>query len=279
MGRFGLVTYRCGVCRDCRLHRAREWAIRCYHEGQLHQDSCFVDLTFADEPPTVCKRDLQLFFKRLRKSLPGIKIRYFAVGEYGEKFSRPHYHVVIFGWRPHDLYPHKRSAKGTLLYRSPHLEKVWTAGHVTVSDLSAEAAGYAARYSMKKIIGDRAEEHYGGREPEFNVSSQGLGKGWIEKHWRDVFRDDFVVFKGKQCPVPRYYFKWLEKNHPAVAAEVQERRKEYYNDAVYETGKRLHQSAEARDVRTRTLERNFEKDGPKRNNRIQGPVPNRPLDR
>jgi hypothetical protein len=43
------------------------------------------------------KRDLQLFFKRLRKAYPDVKLRYFACGKYGEQFARPHYHVILFG--------------------------------------------------------------------------------------------------------------------------------------------------------------------------------------
>jgi hypothetical protein len=259
LGRFGLLTFRCGVCRDCRLFRAREWAIRCYHEGQLHEDSCFVDLTFAEEPHSISKADLQLFFKRLRKSLPGKEIRYFAVGEYGEKFSRPHYHVCLFGWSPSDRYFWNKSPNGTILYRSPHLEKVWTAGHVTVSDISAEAAGYAARYTLKKITGDKKEQHYGERTPEFNLSSLGLGKGWIEKYYLDVARDAFVVFKGKECPVPDYYARWIKTHQPALYTKMEAKRKERYDQIPYESGKRLHDSARARDTRTRTLVRDFEK--------------------
>ncbi|AXL15423.1 replication initiator protein [Microviridae sp.] len=267
------------MCRDCRLFRAREWAIRCYHEGQLHQESCFIDLTFAVEPPSVSKRDLQLFFKRLRKSLPGTKIRYFAVGEYGEKFSRPHYHVCIFGWSPKDRYFWDKSPKGTILYRSPHLETVWTAGHVTVSDITAEAAGYAARYTLKKITGEKQEPHYGGREPEFNTSSLGLGKGWIEKYYSDVCRDAFVVFKGKECPVPSYYSTWIKNNQPEAWEKLQAKQKDRYDQLPYESGERLHHAAQARDSRTKTLKRDLETTGSSTGSPFIGPMPNRPLDR
>lgn len=258
LGRFGLVTFRCGVCRDCRLYKAREWAIRCYHEAQLHTRTCFVDLTFKHEPPTIRKKDLQLFFKRLRKSLPGRRIRYFAVGEYGEKFSRPHYHVCIFGWSPPDRYFWNKSPKGTILYRSPHLEKVWDAGHVTVSDMTPEAAGYAARYTLKKIHGDDAEEHYGGRVPEFNLCSLGLGKKWIEKYWPDVARDGFVVYKGKECPIPSYYRLWIQKNQPEAFEALEAKRSEYFEQLPYESGKRLHDAAKSRDSRTAALKRDYE---------------------
>lgn len=278
LGRFGLVTFRCGVCRDCRLHRARQWAIRCYHEGQLHDRSCFIDLTFAIEPPSISKRDLQLFFKRLRKSLPGVKLKYFAVGEYGEKFSRPHYHVCLFGWDAPDRYPLKKSNKGTLLYRSPHLESVWDAGHVTVSDMSAEAAGYAARYTMKKITGDLAEEHYGGRTPEFNLCSNGLGKGWIEKYWPEVFRDGFVVYKGKKVPIPTYYAKWLREHKPNDYEKYCEQRQDYFDSQEYETGLRMFQAGKARDAKTSALKRDYE-DSPREPIPGDRSKPNRPFDR
>lgn len=258
MGRFGLVTLNCGVCRDCRLRRAREWAIRSAHEAQLHESSCFIDLTFAIEPEGVCKRDLQLFFKRLRKALSPKRIKYFAVGEYGENFSRPHYHVCLYGHDFPDKYPWRKSKKGVLLYRSPQLESVWKYGHSTVSVLTPEAAGYAARYTLKKITGDLADEHYNGKEPEFQIHSNALGRGWIEKYWPDVVRSGFVVYKGKECPVPTYYLRWLKEHQPEAYEKLVERRSEYFEQLPYETGSRLHFAAQARDSRTKSLARDYE---------------------
>ena len=65
---------------------------------EVSTSAFFITLTYNNEnlPPgdELCKRDLQLFIKRLRKVNPGI--RYFAIGEYGEEGKRPHYHAVIF---------------------------------------------------------------------------------------------------------------------------------------------------------------------------------------
>lgn len=71
----------------------------------MHQDddydSCYSRLfTFT---PSLCRRDFQLYLKRKRveykrkhnEPLPDFK--YVAVGEYGPKTCRPHYHVAFFG--------------------------------------------------------------------------------------------------------------------------------------------------------------------------------------
>lgn len=49
--------------------------------------------------PYLRKRDLQLFFKRLRKYYAKItdsKLRYFACGEYGPVHYRPHFHILLY---------------------------------------------------------------------------------------------------------------------------------------------------------------------------------------
>ncbi len=49
--------------------------------------------------PTLRKRDVQLFLKRLRKNYKyDNHIKYFCCGEYGGKTFRPHYHLIIFGF-------------------------------------------------------------------------------------------------------------------------------------------------------------------------------------
>ena len=66
----------CGQCIGCRLTYSRNWAIRCVHESQMHQENCFITLTFSPEalekrnnPYSLDKREFQLFMKRLRKKV------------------------------------------------------------------------------------------------------------------------------------------------------------------------------------------------------------------
>ena len=93
------VTVPCGQCIGCRLERSRQWAVRCIHEASLHEDNCFITLTYDDAHlPTDLSLNVshfQKFMKRLRKRF-GEGIRFFHCGEYGENFGRPHYHACLF---------------------------------------------------------------------------------------------------------------------------------------------------------------------------------------
>ena len=75
-------------------------------EAKLHKENCFITLTYNNNNlpkyKSLVKKELQDFFKRLRKKY-GEGIRYYACGEYGPKGKRPHYHAIIFGWKPKDL--------------------------------------------------------------------------------------------------------------------------------------------------------------------------------
>lgn len=215
----------CGQCMGCRMDKSREWAIRCVHEAQMHQQNCFITLTFANEhlPEnfSISKRDLQLFFKRLRKSIEPIKIRYYSCGEYGKNGTeRPHYHALIFGYdfNQKTVYSIKR---GKYLYTSPELNKLWPYGISTIGSIEYQSAAYCARYSMKKVGGDRVLDHYCRRhpltgkvylvEPEFCLMSSvpGIGQTWLDKYYSDVFPHDYVVLNGRKHPVPRFYTRKL----------------------------------------------------------------------
>jgi len=185
----------CGRCIGCRLERSRQWAMRCVHESSLHDQNCFLTLTFADNPVSLRKSVFQKFMKRLRKAIDPVKIKYFMCGEYGEQFDRPHFHACIFGWSPPDL-ELLSSKNGILLYKSEFLSKVWGHGFVTVGDVTFESAAYVARYVMKKITGDSAQEHYEyvdetgeviDRLPEYCCMSR---RPAIAAEWYDIYLND-----------------------------------------------------------------------------------------
>lgn len=174
-------TLPCGQCMACRLNHARMWSIRISHEASTHCHNVFLTLTYDDEhlpaDRSVHKRDLQLFFKRLRKSL-GTKIRYFACGEYGDKFNRPHYHAIVFGLSPDcAVFKDKKYDKKTKGYYCTL--SCWDKGFVHIGDVTVDSANYVAGYVTKKIKGKNAAEYYAskGIEPEFVLMSRRPGIG------------------------------------------------------------------------------------------------------
>lgn len=205
----GDIKLPCGQCLGCRLDRAREWSVRCLHESKLHEENCFLTLTYNDENVpernSLDYRDFQLFMKRLRKHAN--KVRFFMCGEYGETTARPHYHALLFGYNFPDRKPWGRTPHGHTTYRSELLEKLWTKGNSIIGNVTRESAGYVARYCLKKITGDAAEDHYNGRTPEFAHMSlkPGIGADYFRKFHNDILPNDYVIIDGYKIPVPKYY--------------------------------------------------------------------------
>ena len=209
-GSFSAINLPCGQCIGCRLERSRQWAIRCMHEAFLHEDNSFITLTYDDghlpKDGSLVLDDYQRFMKRLRKSVSPKKVRFYHCGEYGEQLGRPHYHALLFGYAS----PDRKffSKKGDFnVYTSDTLSHLWPHGFSVEGDVSFESAAYVARYVMKKVTGDRAEDHYQGRKPEYTTMSRrpGIGKGWYEKFKTDVYPLDRVVVRGHPSRPPRFY--------------------------------------------------------------------------
>lgn len=93
-----LSSVRCGQCRQCRLRRKRSWVGRLRLENQMHEASRFLTLTYAQDPGILNPDDLRDFLKRYRYHYG--KCRFFAVGEYGDRNGRGHWHLIIFGHPP-----------------------------------------------------------------------------------------------------------------------------------------------------------------------------------
>lgn len=226
----------CGKCLSCRMRRARDWCIRCQDELLFYERSCFVTLTYNDvhlpSDSSLCRRDYQLFLKRLRRSLPsGCRISYFGCGEYGRENLRPHYHFIIFGWSPDDVVPWSFCRE--TVYTSSFLDSLWSdakgsIGFATVGSVTPDSIAYVARYSLKKLDLDTS----GKNVQPFLVSSSrpAIGLRFLEKFSSDVFkissggyiRDVFRLFNGRQVAPPRYYIKKFLEIHPEYVDSLQD---------------------------------------------------------
>lgn len=223
------IQLPCGNCILCRTKHSKEWAIRITHESQLHDENSFVTLTYADEhlplinnTPTLRLSDLQKFIKRLRFTLDaehGKKIRYYAVGEYGSKSNRPHYHLCVFG--------HAFTERRTILRREPSLlwtndtlEKTWGMGEVRVGALTFATAQYTASYVTKKL---RAKQQYVYidketgelkplEQPKAVMSLKpAIGLEWWLQHHKQTTRNDYVIMNGSKHKPPKYYDTLLKR--------------------------------------------------------------------
>jgi hypothetical protein len=235
-----LTSLPCKQCIGCRLDYSRQWAIRCTHEASLYENNCFLTLTYANEhlPANgqLHQRDMQLFWKRLRKKFPHIKIRYFYVGEYGDKFKRPHYHAILFNLDFDDK-TYWKSVNGHNYYKSDLLESVWQKGYCVIGDVTFESAAYTARYVTKKVNGKNAEQHYKAFNPytgesyqlvpEFSRCStaRGIGYDYYKKWFSDIYPSDEVIVRGHVCKPPQYYDRMLEQEHPELYLQIKARRK------------------------------------------------------
>jgi len=237
------LSLPCGQCIGCRLERSRQWAMRCMHEAQMHEENCFITLTYNPEhlpnDNSLHHDHFQRFIKRLRKGLSPKLIRYYMAGEYGEQFGRPHYHACIFGHTFKDKKFHKKTEAGSIIYTSDELASYWQAhnpitgksesiGFSSVGDVTFESAAYVARYIMKKQTGKDAWKHYTDKEngnikqAEYNKMSlkPGIGTTWLQKYQTDVYPHDYVIVRGKKMRPPKFYDKKYAKENPYEYDEI-----------------------------------------------------------
>lgn len=92
----------------------------------------------SDYIPYLFKEDIQLFLKRLRKHYAKSKnkIRFFAVGEYGPKHFRPHYHILLWFENPTSCAELEEA-----------ISEKWLFGRIDVQKAKGDAARYVTGYA------------------------------------------------------------------------------------------------------------------------------------
>lgn len=263
----------CGKCEACLIRKRKDMSVRLSHETACHDDCCFVTLTYNDENVpyrtfdgevgrgfitsdncTLLPSDVQKFIKRLRRHLEYVPkksqkgrdhvtkpIRYFAVGEYGSKTHRPHYHIMIFGWKPSDQVIHQ-VRNGYTINRSAQIEKLWKYGFSTVADVNHGVAKYCARYVTKKFarLAEKPLDPF--VIPEFTLQSVrggGIGSLWLSKY-SDNLRNGYVYVRNGEritkCAIPRYYYDRLRKIRLPLWLELRDERINFLkrNKSVYD---------------------------------------------
>lgn len=145
------------------------------------------------------KRDLQLFFKRLRKKYEKSKnkpiIRYYACGEYGGNTNRPHYHAIVFNVDPQMVM------------------ESWTFGSCHFGEVTEASVGYTLKYISKasQVPLHQRDD----RCREFSLMSKKMGLSFVTPEMVQWYRDDWLnrmylpLKDGKRISIPRYYYRFF----------------------------------------------------------------------
>lgn len=221
----------CGKCGKCLRKKQLDWCFRLGKELENSTSACFLTLTYSDENApyaeggySLLRRDFQNFMKRLRKHAQSTKIKYYACGEYGSKTERPHYHAIVFNLpRPFEKV----------------VEKAWKLGHIHIGTVTESSIFYTTKYTLKGIKRRKSEivDQYG-REPEFQLMSNGLGLQYVKEPIVNYLRNKgsklLRLQGGNYKKLPRYYEekmftdpteKMLWRAH--AQAELQQDRPDY----------------------------------------------------
>jgi len=205
----------CGRCAACRINRAEDWTNRMVWESDYFQDSSFVTLTYSEEnlpiDRSLDKEELQGFFKRLRKKLHKRRIKYFACGEYGETYGRPHYHAVLFGI----------SALETDLVGT-----AWGKGQIQLSVFKAARARYCAGYLLKEVD---SRVDLRGLVPPFALMSKKMGKRFAVANMARILSGGTLTVNGNPVALPRYFRKILDIDIAKMPSMVEHRMESYAN--------------------------------------------------
>lgn len=255
-----IMLIPCGQCIGCRIRQREDWTTRIELEARDYpkEEVWFITLTYDEDhvPGMIMKtgeimrkvqytwkpgeklpssvqillyEDIQKFLKRLRKAYRG-KLRYFVAGEYGEQTARPHYHMILYGWRPTDLENlYKIHHNG--YYTSKWLEDLWGMGQIQIAQAVPETYRYVAGYVTKKmyeIDGKKANAYYelGQTKPFACMSLKpGLGDHYYQEHKAEIWRQGYIqCTNGKRAQIPRYYEKQMEAENPQRLWRIKQNR-------------------------------------------------------
>lgn len=211
----------CGRCLHCLSNYRNQWTCRLMEEEKHSLSSYFITLTYEDDmfniPIIQIKRstgeitttlrnngvtkvEMQLFIKRLRKLLDK-HIKYYIVGEYGEKTRRPHYHMLFFSKKHYDW-----DKMFDVILRA------WSIGDKVIGQFKIDDVEQGSIHYVTKYHITRGCYPYG-RNPSFVMMSRRppIGSDYYENYSiKKYHNEDDIKHYGYSCngiktTLPRLY--------------------------------------------------------------------------
>lgn len=191
------VDVPCGKCPECLSKRRKDWVFRLKIEYQYCLTCLSFTLTYDEQnvhynsagAVVHKKSDVQKFIKLLRYYNRGDRpLKYFIVGEYGDKLGRPHYHCILFNFVSKDY--------------DKDICRCWNKGRVQFGDNKGPAFAYAAKYYIKPF--DSEDLSF----KPFSLISKGIGLSYLTpdniKYHRLSGDMSVKTFDGQTYFMPRY---------------------------------------------------------------------------
>lgn len=173
------------------MKKRADWSFRLTQEWKVSKSAMFVTLTYdrlnlKKANFQLQKEHIQLFMKRVRKHAKHIRIRYYAVGEYGTQTKRPHYHVILF------------NANETIVRKS------WDRGIIHIGHVNEASIAYTLKYVVQP------EAKIQGLNKPFALMSRGYGIGahYLTHEMIDWHRSgdkNYTLIHGEKKALPRFY--------------------------------------------------------------------------
>lgn len=200
----------CGKCLACLSNKRQDWSFRLMQEYKRSKSAAFITLTYHPKfyPNSgLSKRHFQLFMKRLRRNSTD-RLRYFAVGEYGGKTGRGHYHAIIFNFVGDEKF----------------LQSIWSLdgepiGIVHIGKVNEASVRYCTKYVIQR--GNHMDKKL---NKPFSLMSRSFGLGlWYLTDamvaWHRSGDKNYTLIDGEKRRLPRY-FKDKIWHNPVVRARV-----------------------------------------------------------
>lgn len=238
----------CGYCPACRYNQRVGWTFRISEQAKHSKEAWFITLTYDEENIPILSaegeilrgsdknrsdrmesldvEDVVRFINSVKKrqkrtyrdfintaltpseAIAEPKISYYLVGEYGGKYGRPHYHLIVFNlWQS--------------IAKELELEKIWKKGRIETESANPRLIHYITGYLHEKsdYVKDKQVK-------PFMRCSKGLGEQYVQrakKYHKDTL-NPWIWFNGHKIAMPQYLRDkiFTESENEIIKQKIQE---------------------------------------------------------